>query len=128
VPRTPLSLPDFPWDALVPFGDRARRHPGGIVDLSVGSPVDPTPQIIRDALKAATDAHAYPQVAGTPQLREAIVEWYSRRRGVHDLTVANVLPSGLPGEFTHTSLVFSGHSAGSSLASTDAPARAAPMA
>ena len=93
MPRTPLSLPDFPWDALVPFGDRARRHPGGIVDLSVGSPVDPTPQIIRDALKAATDAHAYPQVAGTPQLREAIVEWYSRRRGVHDLTVANVLPS-----------------------------------
>jgi len=93
VARTPLSLPDFPWDALVPFGDRARQHPGGIIDLSVGSPVDPTPALIRDALKAATDAHAYPQVAGTPALREAIVEWYSRRRGVHDLTVANVLPS-----------------------------------
>ena len=91
--RTPLSVPDFPWDALVPFGDRARQHPGGIIDLSVGSPVDPTPALIRDALKAATDAHAYPQVAGTPALREAIVEWYSRRRGVHDLTVANVLPS-----------------------------------
>ena len=93
MPRTPLSLPDFPWDALVPFGDRARQHPGGIVDLSVGSPVDPTPAVIRDALTAATDAHAYPQVAGTPALREAIVEWYSRRRGVHDLGVANVLPS-----------------------------------
>jgi len=93
VARTPLSVPDFPWDALVPFGDRARQHPGGIIDLSVGSPVDPTPALIRDALKAATDAHAYPQVAGTPALREAIVEWYSRRRGVHDLTVANVLPS-----------------------------------
>lgn len=91
--RTPLSLPDFPWDALVPFGNRAREHADGIIDLSVGSPVDPTPAIIRDALTAATDAHAYPQVAGTPALREAIVEWYSRRRGVHDLTVANVLPS-----------------------------------
>ena len=91
--RTPLSLPDFPWDALVPFGDRARQHPGGIIDLSVGSPVDPTPEIIRDALKAATDAHAYPQVAGTPALREAIVEWYARRRGVHGLGVADVLPS-----------------------------------
>ena len=91
--RTPLSLPDFPWDALVPFGDRARQHPGGIVDLSVGSPVDPTPAVIRDALTAATDAHAYPQVAGTPALREAIVEWYARRRGVSDLGVANVLPS-----------------------------------
>ena len=77
----------------MPFGDRARRFPGGIVDLSVGSPVDPTPAVIRDALKAATDAHAYPQVAGTPALREAIVEWYSRRRGVHGLGVADVLPS-----------------------------------
>jgi len=93
VARTPLSLPDFPWDALVPFGDRARQYPGGIIDLSVGSPVDPTPEIIRDALKAATDAHAYPQVAGTPALREAIVEWYARRRGVHGLGVADVLPS-----------------------------------
>jgi len=93
VARTPLSLPDFPWDALVPFGDRARQHPDGIIDLSVGSPVDPTPAVIRDALTAATDAHAYPQVAGTPALREAIVEWYSRRRGVHDLGVADVLPS-----------------------------------
>jgi succinyldiaminopimelate transaminase len=91
--REPLRLPDFPWDALVPYGDRARKHPLGMIDLSVGSPVDPTPQIIRDALTAATDAHSYPQVAGTPALREAIVEWYGRRRGVHGLTVANVLPS-----------------------------------
>jgi succinyldiaminopimelate transaminase len=91
--RVPLDLPDFPWDALVPFGDRARRHPDGIIDLSVGSPVDPTPDVIRESLRAATDAHAYPQVAGTPQLREAIVEWYGRRRGVKGLTVANVLPS-----------------------------------
>ena len=91
--RTPLDLPDFPWDALTPYGDVARRHPDGIVDLSVGSPVDPTPAIIRDALTAATDAHAYPQVAGTPALREAIVEWYARRRGVHGLGVADVLPS-----------------------------------
>jgi succinyldiaminopimelate transaminase len=91
--RVPLDLPDFPWDALVPFGDRARRHPQGIIDLSVGSPVDPTPEIIRQSLRAATDAHAYPQVAGTPQLREAIVEWYARRRGVTGLTAAHVLPS-----------------------------------
>jgi len=93
VARTPLSLPDFPWDSLVPFADRARRHADGMIDLSVGSPVDATPEIIREALRAATDAHSYPQVAGTPALREAIVDWYSRRRGVHDLSVANVLPS-----------------------------------
>ncbi|RQP10822.1 MAG: succinyldiaminopimelate transaminase [Microbacteriaceae bacterium] len=88
-----LDLPDFPWDLLTPYGDRARAHPDGIVDLSVGSPVDPTPASVREALAAATDAHAYPLTAGSPALREAIVEWYARRRGVPDLTVANVIPT-----------------------------------
>lgn len=91
--RQPLELPDFPWDALAPVGDRARAHPDGVIDLSVGSPVDPTPAVIRAALSAATDAHAYPQTMGTPQLREAIVAWYARRRGVDDLSVGNVLPT-----------------------------------
>lgn len=88
----PFSLPDFPWDSLTPFAERARAHVGGIVDLSVGSPVDQTPQSIRDALVAATDAHAYPLTAGSPALREAIVDWYARRRGVR-LGVANVMPT-----------------------------------
>ncbi|MFC5501011.1 succinyldiaminopimelate transaminase [Lysinimonas soli] len=87
-----LDLPDFPWDSLVPYAEQARRHPDGIVDLSVGSPVDPTPSIVRDALVAAADAHSYPLTAGSPALREAIVDWYARRRGV-TLGVANVLPT-----------------------------------
>jgi succinyldiaminopimelate transaminase len=93
VPRTPLLLPDFPWDALIPFGERARAHPDGFIDLSVGSPVDATPEVVREALAAATDAHAYPLTMGTPALREAIVDWFARRRGVDDLSVANVLPT-----------------------------------
>lgn len=88
-----LSLPDWPWDALAPFAERAKQHPEGVIDLSVGSPVDPTPALIRESLAAATDAHAYPLTAGTPALREAIVEWFGRRRGVDDLTVAEVLPT-----------------------------------
>ncbi|APH44503.1 succinyldiaminopimelate transaminase [Microbacterium sp. 1.5R] len=87
------DLADYPWDAVVPYRERAARHPDGIVDLSVGSPVDPTPELIRRALSEATDAHAYPQTVGTPALRGAIVEWYARRRGVSDLTVDNVLPT-----------------------------------
>ncbi|MFM9877692.1 MAG: succinyldiaminopimelate transaminase [Rhodoglobus sp.] len=93
MPRTPLTLPDFPWDSLGPYADRARSHPDGFIDLSVGSPVDPTPDPIRVALAAATDAHAYPQTAGSPALREAIVDWFARRRGVDDLSVANVMPT-----------------------------------
>ncbi|MBT2501461.1 succinyldiaminopimelate transaminase [Curtobacterium sp. ISL-83] len=87
-----LDLPDFPWDQLVPFKERAAAHEGGIVDLSVGSPVDPTPAVVRTALAEATDAHAYPQVAGTPALREAIAAWYGRRQGVQ-LTPEQVLPT-----------------------------------
>ncbi|GEK87334.1 succinyldiaminopimelate transaminase [Microbacterium aerolatum] len=87
------DLADYPWDAVVPFRERAAQHPQGLVDLSIGSPVDPTPDVIRRALAEATDAHAYPQNIGTPALREAIVDWYARRRGVSGLTVDNVLPT-----------------------------------
>ncbi|MCX6502438.1 MAG: succinyldiaminopimelate transaminase [Microbacterium sp.] len=87
------DLADYPWDAVAPFAATARAHPDGIVDLSIGSPVDPTPQIIADALRGATDAHAYPQTVGTVPLREAIVDWYARRRGVTGLTPDQVLPT-----------------------------------
>ncbi|ARC56307.1 LL-diaminopimelate aminotransferase [Frondihabitans sp. 762G35] len=88
-----LTLPDFPWDTLAEAAATARSHDGGIVDLSVGSPVDPTPELVRAALRDATDAHGYPQVAGTPELRRAIASWFSRRRSVDGLTDANVLPT-----------------------------------
>jgi len=87
------DLADYPWDAVAPYAERARSHPGGLVDLSIGSPVDATPAVVADALRAATDAHAYPQTVGTPALREAIVRWYERRRGVPGLTPAHVLPT-----------------------------------
>lgn len=87
------DLANYPWDAVEPYRERAASHPDGIVDLSIGSPVDPTPAVIRAALAEATDAHSYPQTVGTPALREAIVDWYARRRGVPDLTTANVLPT-----------------------------------
>ena len=90
---SPLRLPDFPWDALAPYAVRAQEHPDGVVDLSVGSPVDPTPALIRSALAAGTDAHSYPLTSGTPALREAIVAWFARRRGTVGLTVDDVLPT-----------------------------------
>ncbi|MBL3686641.1 succinyldiaminopimelate transaminase [Leucobacter zeae] len=74
-------LPDYPWDAMAPFAARAAEHPGGAINLSVGSPVDPTPARVRAALVDASDAHAYPATAGDRELRAAIAEWYLRRRG-----------------------------------------------
>ncbi|MBU4465590.1 MAG: aminotransferase class I/II-fold pyridoxal phosphate-dependent enzyme, partial [Actinobacteria bacterium] len=87
------DLADYPWDAVAPYAVRARAHPDGIVDLSIGSPVDPTPPLVAAALAAATDAHSYPQTVGTPALRESVVAWFARRRGVHSLTPENILPT-----------------------------------
>ncbi|MFJ4106184.1 succinyldiaminopimelate transaminase [Oerskovia enterophila] len=83
----------YPWDSLTPFAERARQHPRGIVDLSIGTPVDPTPAVVRDALAAAGDAHGYPTTHGTPVLREAVVDWFARRRGVPGLDPDAVLPT-----------------------------------
>jgi succinyldiaminopimelate transaminase len=59
----------------------------------VGTPVDPTPEVIRAALVAASDAPGYPQTYGTPGLRQAVVDWFARRRGVPGLDPAGVLPT-----------------------------------
>jgi succinyldiaminopimelate transaminase len=70
----------------------ADSHPDGIVDLSVGTPVDPTPQLVRDALGAHADAPGYPTTIGLPALREAAVGWLRRRFGVEGLGIEHVLP------------------------------------
>jgi succinyldiaminopimelate transaminase len=69
------KLPDFPWDALAPFGEIARKHPDGAIDLSVGTPVDPTPEFIQKALREAANSPSYPLTMGTPELRSAIHDW-----------------------------------------------------
>jgi len=88
-----LVLPDFPWNALAQARRTAEAHPEGIVDLSVGSPVDPTPGLVRRAFEAATDAHGYPTTQGTVEVREAIVAWFERVRGVATLDVSSVIPT-----------------------------------
>ena len=88
-----LALPDYPWEAMAPYLAKAAEHPGGVVNLSIGTPVDPTPALIQDALKAAADAPGYPTVHGTPALREAIAGWFERRRGVAGLDPMNVMPT-----------------------------------
>ncbi|MFD0885493.1 succinyldiaminopimelate transaminase, partial [Streptosporangium algeriense] len=86
-----IGLPDFPWDRLTPLKTLAQGHPDGIVDLSVGTPVDPVPPLVRQALADASDSPGYPLTYGTERLRSAAAGWLSRRHGV-DLDQANVLP------------------------------------
>lgn len=59
----------------------------------MGTPVDPTPDVVREALSRASDAPGYPQTWGTPALREAVVDWFARRRGVPGLDPDGVLPT-----------------------------------
>ncbi|MGH3506655.1 MAG: succinyldiaminopimelate transaminase, partial [Nocardioidaceae bacterium] len=86
-------MPDFPWDRLVAVREQAAAHPQGLVDLSVGTPVDPTPSVAQEALRAAADSPGYPMVWGRPELREAIIGYLERRCGSVPLTEASVLPT-----------------------------------
>ncbi|MDR1798575.1 MAG: succinyldiaminopimelate transaminase [Bifidobacteriaceae bacterium] len=87
------ALPVFPWDLLEPYKAQAAAHPGGLIDLSVGTPVDPTPPVLQQALVAAADSPGYPATIGSPALRGAIVHHYEQARGVTGLTPDGVLPT-----------------------------------
>jgi succinyldiaminopimelate transaminase len=71
-------LPDFPWDRLAPYKAIAEAHAEGIVDLSVGTPVDPVPSIVQTALAEHSNTPGYPPTAGTTALREAASNWAAR--------------------------------------------------
>ena len=85
-------LPDFPWDHLAEPAERARAHPDGVVDLSIGTPVDPTPAVIQQALRSAADAPGYPLTIGRVETRQAAIDWLARRHGVQGLGLDGVLP------------------------------------
>jgi succinyldiaminopimelate transaminase len=84
-------LPVFTWDRIAPLAEKAGTHPGGPVDLSVGTPVDPVPGLIREALAGASDSPGYPVTWGTPRLRSAAAGWLARAHGVQ-VGPADVLP------------------------------------
>ncbi len=74
--------PPYPHDRLGPNRATAAAVPGGILDASVGTPVDPMPDVVLDALaQAAPGATGYPATIGSPGFREAAVGWVERRFG-----------------------------------------------
>ena len=97
-------LPAFPWDTLLEAKKVASGHPDGLVDLSIGTPVDRVPHAVRSALSAASDSPGYPTTQGTLPLRQAYSRWLARTHEVPDLDVSAVIPtigskemvSGLP--------------------------------
>lgn len=74
-----LDLPVFPWDTLLEAKSVAQQHSDGIVDLSIGTPVDQTPELVQEALKDASDAPGYPTATGSEEFRIAVEAWCEAR-------------------------------------------------
>lgn len=85
-------FPEFPWDTLADAKATAARHPDGIVDLSIGTPVDDAPLVAQQALRDAANAPGYPTVFGSESVRQSAVNWLARRFGVTGVTADHVLP------------------------------------
>jgi succinyldiaminopimelate transaminase len=75
--------PVYPYFRLDALKARAAEAPGGIVDLSIGTPNDPVPEVVTAALaEAGPGAAGYPRAIGGPALREAAAGWMERAFGV----------------------------------------------
>ena len=86
------TLPDFPWDTIADDVELAKSHRDGVCDLSVGTPVDPTPAIGQTALIEAANAPGYPTVWGTTTLRNAIIDYMTSRWMAPPMTENSVMP------------------------------------
>ena len=83
-PRPRFQPPPYPYERLGPLRAKAAAIPGGVVDLSVGSPCDPPSSAVLAALAAADEGSAtrgYPSSAGSPAARQAAAEWMNWRFG-----------------------------------------------
>jgi succinyldiaminopimelate transaminase len=67
---------------LAPYGTRAKSHAKGIIDLSIGTPVDSTPEFIQSALVDSSNSPGYPVTTGTAELRKAMRNWAEKVLGV----------------------------------------------
>ena len=75
--------PPYPHDRLDAFRRLADVVSGGVVDCSIGNPIDPIPEAVLAALSdAAPNATGYPATIGSPEFRAAAAGWIDRRLGV----------------------------------------------
>ncbi len=77
-----FAPPPYPYDRLNELREVAAGLPGGVVDCSVGTPCDPPPEIVIQALHSSGTERSYPPSAGSPAFRRACADWLDRRFGV----------------------------------------------
>jgi succinyldiaminopimelate transaminase len=75
-------VPPYPYDRLEPAKQAAAQVPGGLIDLSVGTPCDPPPPAVVAALSSSNSERGYPTSLGSLAFRNAVAGWIDRRFGV----------------------------------------------
>ncbi len=73
--------PPYPYDRLDELKAIAEAHDGGMVDLSIGTPFDPPPDLVVKAIGASGAERGYPPSIGRPDFREAAADWLNRLVG-----------------------------------------------
>ncbi len=76
-----FTPPPLVWETLGGIREVADRFPGGSIDLTIGTPVDPPPPAVADALARSGTERGYPPSVGTVAFRRAAAEWMARRLG-----------------------------------------------
>lgn len=71
--------PPYPYDRLDRLRPLTEAHEGGTVDLSIGTPFDPPPRAVLEALATSGSERSYPPSIGTAAFREAASRWMQRR-------------------------------------------------
>ncbi|HET7489056.1 MAG TPA: aminotransferase class I/II-fold pyridoxal phosphate-dependent enzyme [Acidimicrobiales bacterium] len=74
--------PVYPYERLAGAKEKAEAHDGGMVDLSIGTPGDPTPDAVVEALATSKAEAGYPWSVGSARYRQAAAGWMRRRLGV----------------------------------------------
>ena len=77
--------PVYPYERLAGAKEKAEAHPGGVVDLYIGTTFDAPPASVVAALGSSDAERGYPPSVGSVVLREAAAAWMRTR---HDVDVA----------------------------------------
>ncbi len=74
--------PKYPYERLDYLREAAAQLPGGAIDCSIGTPFDPPPARVVEALASSGTERRYPPSIGTPAFRGAAAQWLGTRMGV----------------------------------------------
>ncbi len=105
LPSSPYyrSLAPYPFSRLDDLRAAVEARGVQVIDLGMGDPREPTPEVIRRAyLDALPTLSPYPRVVGSPRLRETICTWVRARFGVDLDPDTEVLPTNGSKEVIHS--------------------------